>query len=366
MWDTYIKALALIFIAEMGDKTQILAMSFATRFKVRHVLLGVAIGVVINHGLAIALGSLITQFVSFDLINLIAGVIFLLFGFLSLKVDNEDEDDEEGGRFSKLGPILTVAAAFFVGELGDKTQLTALTLSAGNPFPLVVLLGTVSGMVLTSIMGIVIGMKLGKKIPEMQLKLGACAIFLFFGVQKIMASSYLSKTPLTYSAAGIALVVLMALFLGRRFTEKVKVMENTRLKRKAEMLYQHTHQIKAAVESMCLGLEHCEVCSGEKCLIGNLKMVLNRSLEQNQKVDPLTAQSVLILTNKNFSKETAKQILGLLTDYYGRYHEEYIENTTLTNVRMTIERILWGEVLELQMNYEAYERMVHEKLAQLS
>ncbi|HSN65582.1 MAG TPA: TMEM165/GDT1 family protein, partial [Fusibacter sp.] len=82
----YLQALALIFIAEMGDKTQIMAMAFATQYKVKQILIGVAIGAFFNHGLAILLGSMLTQFVPLEARQLVAGVLFITFGLLSLSI----------------------------------------------------------------------------------------------------------------------------------------------------------------------------------------------------------------------------------------------------------------------------------------
>ena len=81
MLSEFFKALSLIFIAEMGDKTQIIAMTFATQFMVSQVLLGVSIGVIANHGLAILFGSLLGTMLPLDMIQLLAGVLFIFFGY---------------------------------------------------------------------------------------------------------------------------------------------------------------------------------------------------------------------------------------------------------------------------------------------
>src|SRR5690554_2998779 len=156
-----IKAFFLIFIAEMGDKTQILAMAFATRFPVRKVLLGIGLGALLNHGLAVALGSSLSRVVPLSTIQIIAGAAFIGFALWTLKPENGEEEKEPRMQF---GPTATVALAFFIGELGDKTQLTAITLAADARYPLLILGGTVSGMIATGALGIFIGKKLGEKI----------------------------------------------------------------------------------------------------------------------------------------------------------------------------------------------------------
>ena len=81
-----IQAFTLIFIAEMGDKTQIMAMAFATKFKVKQILVGVFIGSLLNHGLAIALGSVLNRFIPLDALQLVADVLFVAFGLMSLSI----------------------------------------------------------------------------------------------------------------------------------------------------------------------------------------------------------------------------------------------------------------------------------------
>ncbi len=175
----YITAFILITLAEMGDKTQLLAMAFASKYKPLSVLIGIFIGAFLNHGIAIAIGNYISQFVPIKTIQILASVLFIFFAFWSLKVDKEEKEEET--KKSNYGPIITVAFAFFIGELGDKTQLTAMTLGANSSLPIFVLLGTVSGMVVTGGMGIIVGKLLHKKIPEVTMKIIASFVFLFFG-----------------------------------------------------------------------------------------------------------------------------------------------------------------------------------------
>lgn len=176
----FIKAFLLITLAEMGDKTQLLAMAFSSKFKPISVLAGIFIGSFLNHGIAIAIGNYISKLIPINTIQIIASILFLLFGLWSLKFDDDDEEDD-GNVKGNYGPIVTVALAFFIGELGDKTQLTAMTLGADSKYPILVLLGTVSGMILTGGLGIIVGKLLGKKIPEVTMKVIAAFVFMFFG-----------------------------------------------------------------------------------------------------------------------------------------------------------------------------------------
>jgi len=176
---SFLTAFALIFIAEMGDKTQFLALAFGSKYKMSSVITGIAIGSAANHGLAIVLGSLLTKFIPISIIQIFAAFLFIFFGLWSLKFEaDEDEENETKGNY---GPVVTVALAFFIGELGDKTQLTAMTLGATGQYPLFTLLGTVTGMIVVGGIGIIVGKLLGKKIPEATMKMLASVIFIFFG-----------------------------------------------------------------------------------------------------------------------------------------------------------------------------------------
>lgn len=117
----------------MGDKSQILAMAFATKFPIRKVMIGVFAGALLNHGLAVLLGSFIQDYIPITTLQIVAGFAFVVFALWSLKP--EDNKDEETNKKMKFGPILTVAIAYFLGELGDKTQLTTIALSANSQFP---------------------------------------------------------------------------------------------------------------------------------------------------------------------------------------------------------------------------------------
>ena len=207
---TIISSFLLIFLAEMGDKTQLLALAFSTKYKIKQVLIGVFLGAFLNHGLAIVFASFISNYVSLDLIKVVAAIMFIIFGLWSLKLEYEDEDEEDEASFSFKTPILTVASAFFIGELGDKTQLTAMTLGAKSAYPFLTLLGTTSGMIAVSLIGILVGKVLGKRIPEVTMKVLASIIFLGFGLSGLYSSVdkiYFTPTYITLFSFILALSI---------------------------------------------------------------------------------------------------------------------------------------------------------------
>ncbi len=350
MLQEYIQAMLMIFIAEMGDKTQILAMAFATKYKVRQIVIGVAIGAFLNHGLAIVMGSLLTKVVPLDLLQLLAGAMFIGFAFWSLQVDDEEEEESN----TKYGPIFTVALAFFIGELGDKTQLTALTLGASSQFPFIILMGTVTGMVLTSLLGIFIGAKLGHKIPEMQLKLGAFSVFMFFGLEKLIISPYTKSISSIWLILGLIIIGTLGTLRIKGFVEEIKAVNQTVLSLQAQALYDYVHKIKADVDALCLGESHCEVCKGGKCTVGFMKEILERS-SRGEVIEPYEISQINHLIERDFNLDLTREILVSLNDYYEQYPEEFTDNMMLTNLRQALERILFGEVLKDFKDYRQYK-----------
>ena len=186
MLQEFIKAFTLIFIAEMGDKTQVLLMTCAARYSILQVLIGIFIGVAINHGLAIIIGIYISNIIANDFLQIFAGIIFIIFGLFTFK---DDSNEKENNKTFKCGPILTVAGAFFLGELGDKTQLTVMTIAMEANYPIVILMGSIVGMIVVGCMGIIIGTALTKRIPSYIIKILSGLIFIVFGFAKLFTTS---------------------------------------------------------------------------------------------------------------------------------------------------------------------------------
>lgn len=175
---SFIKALLLVVVAEMGDKTQLLAMAMASKYKAKQVLIGVLIATVLNHALAVAVGSYLSALIPMDLIKIIAAVSFLAFGLWTIRGDKLDDEENKKVKF---GPIVTVAIAFFLAEMGDKTQLMTITIAAENQQPLLILMGTTVGMLIADGIGILGGAWMCRHIPEVYIKWVAGVIFMFFG-----------------------------------------------------------------------------------------------------------------------------------------------------------------------------------------
>jgi Ca2+/H+ antiporter, TMEM165/GDT1 family len=172
-------ALSLVFIAEMGDKTQLVALAFATRFRAGVVLAGVFAATLVIHLGSVAIGEVAGQALPRFWIDLLAGIAFIGFGLWTLRGDELDDDEKAPGRF---GPFLTVATTFFLAELGDKTMLATVTIASQQSSFVGVWLGSTVGMVLADGLAIVVGQMMGKRLPHKLIQYAAALIFIASGV----------------------------------------------------------------------------------------------------------------------------------------------------------------------------------------
>jgi Ca2+/H+ antiporter, TMEM165/GDT1 family len=175
---TYIASLVFVVLAEMGDKTQLLAMAFASRYRWQTVMWGVFVATLANHLLAVLLGNYLTSVIPIHYIQIAASASFIIFGLWTIKGDKLDNEDK---RFN-FSPFWTVAVAFFLAEMGDKTQLATVALATKYENVIQIWLGTTTGMVIADAIGIIFGIVLGKKIPERTVKWFAALIFIIFGI----------------------------------------------------------------------------------------------------------------------------------------------------------------------------------------
>jgi len=216
----FLKIMLTEFIAEMGDKTQLMLVAMTSRYKVRDIVLGTAAAVLVLNGLAVLAGGLVSQFVPDWIIKLIAGAAFLFFALTSLKSD--DDEEEEGGKGKFKIAAIAVFCTFFVAELGDKTQLTAITFGAneGMGKALIVWLACSIGLFAADMVGMAVGLLVKNKMPTGFLNILAYVIFAVFGVLTVHTGLELLSTaelmaanliiPVTV-AVGVIFVILSAI-----------------------------------------------------------------------------------------------------------------------------------------------------------
>ncbi|WP_238899658.1 MULTISPECIES: TMEM165/GDT1 family protein [unclassified Clostridium] len=211
---SFIKALLLVVVAEMGDKTQLLAMAMVSKYKAKQVLLGVLIATILNHALAVAVGSYLSSVIPMDLVKIIAAVSFLAFGLWTIRGDKLDDEENKKVKF---GPIVTVAIAFFLAEMGDKTQLMTITIAAENQQPIFILMGTTVGMLIADGIGILGGAWMCKHVPDIYIKWVAGVIFIFFGTLTLYNSVPTAFLGPLYIVLYLALMGLLIYLFGVKF-----------------------------------------------------------------------------------------------------------------------------------------------------
>ena len=189
--ESFLATLAVVFLAELGDKTQFLVMAFAAKYHWRDVFGGMLLGILVVHSLAVAAGGLVGSLIDPEAMQLLAALMFLCFGVWTLR----GEAGEEEAAGSASSPFWTVALTFIVGEMGDKTQFAALAMAATQPALEMVLLGAVAGMVIADSLGVLAGALLHKKLPARTLQLASGSIFIFFGLLGLV--QLLMQTNLT-------------------------------------------------------------------------------------------------------------------------------------------------------------------------
>lgn len=195
------------FIAEMGDKTQLMLIGLTSKYKIRDIILGTAVAVLVLNGIAVLAGGLLNEFVPVWLIKIIAACAFLYFSVTTLLNDGEDEEESGESKF-KFAP-LAVFCTFFVAELGDKTQLTAITFGANNglQYAFVVWLACSVGLFAADIIGMLVGLFLKKKAPDWFLKAVAFVLFGVFGFVALHEGLVLLEESLAVKADGSTIAV---------------------------------------------------------------------------------------------------------------------------------------------------------------
>ena len=191
----FLKVFFTEFIAEMGDKTQLMLIALTSKYKLKDIIFGTAVAILVLNGLAVLAGGLVSEFIPGWLIKTVAALAFLYFA-ASMIAGDDDEEEEEGGKSKiKFAPF-AVFCTFFIAELGDKTQLTAITFGAneGMEAAIVVWIACSLGLFAADILGMLVGYLLKSKTPEGLLNTLAFVIFSVFGVYTLYQGLKLIST----------------------------------------------------------------------------------------------------------------------------------------------------------------------------
>jgi len=178
--DAILLSFGVIFLAELGDKSQLMAMAFATRYRALTVLVAVTLATLLVHAGSVLLGSAFALALPTAAIQVAAGLAFLVFAAWTIRGDALGQDDEDRAARTGRWAIVTIGTAFFLAELGDKTMLATITL-ATTEAPLGVWLGSTAGMVAADALAIGLGAVLGTRLPERAIRIFAAGAFVLFG-----------------------------------------------------------------------------------------------------------------------------------------------------------------------------------------
>jgi putative Ca2+/H+ antiporter (TMEM165/GDT1 family) len=177
---------ALVALSEMGDKTQLLAFSLATRYRRPWVVMaGILTATILNHLLAAAAGSWVSAHVPPRVMAGVLGATFVGFGLWTLRPDTLDDD----ARPDRFGPYLTTTVLFFLAEMGDKTQLATVALAAEFRSVVLVTIGTTAGMLASDGLAVFLGERLARRVPMAWVRRAAAALFFVFGALSLWTAA---------------------------------------------------------------------------------------------------------------------------------------------------------------------------------
>lgn len=184
--DAFLVSTGIVALAEIGDKTQLLAFILAAKFrKPFPIIAGVLVSTIVNHAFAGALGAWITSLLSPEILRWVLGVSFIAMAGWTLIPDKFDESEARFGRFGVFG---TTVLTFFLAEMGDKTQIATVALAAQYHAFLPVVAGTTLGMMIANVPAVLLGDRMAGKIPVRLVHAIAAAIFAVLGVATLLGA----------------------------------------------------------------------------------------------------------------------------------------------------------------------------------
>jgi Ca2+/H+ antiporter, TMEM165/GDT1 family len=185
MINALLLSLVVVFVAELGDKSQLMALAFATRYRALPVLVGITIATAVVHLVSVLIGAGLGATLPRDAISIIAGLAFFGFAVWTLRGDTLSSDEAGRPNRSVRSAVVAASVAFFLAELGDKTMLATIALATREGL-VGTWLGSTLGMVAADALAIGAGQFLGKRLPDKAIRWGAAASFVCFGVVLVL------------------------------------------------------------------------------------------------------------------------------------------------------------------------------------
>jgi Ca2+/H+ antiporter, TMEM165/GDT1 family len=184
--DAFLVSTGVVALAEIGDKTQLLAFILAAKFRrPMPIILGILVATLLNHGFAGAIGAWLPALVAPDAMRWILGVSFLAMAGWTLIPDKFSEEDAKLARMGVFGATLV---AFFLAEMGDKTQIATVALSAHYQALVAVVMGTTLGMMIANVPAVILGDRIADKVPVRTVHMVAAAIFALLGLAVLLGA----------------------------------------------------------------------------------------------------------------------------------------------------------------------------------
>jgi putative Ca2+/H+ antiporter (TMEM165/GDT1 family) len=211
---------AVIFVAEMGDKSQLMAMMFALRYKWWVVLAAITAATTLVHVLSVAIGHYLGAALPTHLLGIIAGLMFVFFAMWTLRGDKLTDADATRAQKATAPAFFVVMSAFVLAELGDKTMIATITLAADHDW-IGVWIGSTLGMVAADGVAIVVGAVAGKHLPERLIQIAAAALFLLFGTYMLLENVFPGMPVALIVAGALGAVAVVALIL-RAMPERMR------------------------------------------------------------------------------------------------------------------------------------------------
>ena len=181
----FLLSFGIIFVAELGDKSQLMALAFAARYPPLPILVGITLATAVVHAFSVLAGSLLGVALPVRTISVVAGIAFLGFAVWTVRGDRLDEDEAARADRSARSAVIAAAVAFFLAELGDKTMLATVTLATTEGV-VGTWIGSTLGMVAADGLAIAVGAQLGRRVPARAIKAGAAISFVVFGLLLIV------------------------------------------------------------------------------------------------------------------------------------------------------------------------------------